>query len=129
MRWLILLLPLLALPGCGGEDTVHASNGTIRLRLEEYRMVPQRIQVEGPRVTIVAHDAGILTHNIKIFSTTKTDPEGKPVQIGPGTPTAHPGETVSRTETLAPGTYRLACSIANHDDLGLHGTLIVSGRS
>ena len=129
MRWLIALLPVLALAGCGGEDTVHAGNGTFRLRLEEYRMVPQRIQVEGPRVTIVARDAGILTHNVKIFSTTKTDAEGKPVQIGPGTPTAHPGETVSRTETLAPGTYRLACSIANHDDLGLHGLLIVSGRS
>jgi len=129
MRPLIALLPILALAGCGGEDTVHAGNGTFRLRLEEYRMVPQHIQVEGPRVTIVARDAGILTHNVKIFSTTKTDAEGKPIQIGPGTPTAHPGETVSRTETLAPGTYRLACSIANHDDLGLHGVLIVSGRS
>jgi uncharacterized cupredoxin-like copper-binding protein len=115
--------------GCG-EKTVTVRGDTVRLRLEEYRMLPQQIRVSGPQVRIVATDAGILTHNVKIFSTTRTDSEGKPIQIGDGTPTAHPGETVSSDVlTLAPGRYRLACSIANHDDLGLHGILIVSGRS
>src|SRR4051794_31260645 len=119
-----------ALAGCGGEKTVHVRGDVVRLRLEEYRMVPQRMRVDGPHVRIVARDDGILTHNVKVFSTTKTDAEGKPIQIGQGTPTAHPGETVSsKVLSLAPGRYRLACSIANHDDLGLHGTLIVSGRS
>ena len=93
-------------------------------------MVPQQIRVDGPRVRIVATDAGILTHNVKIFSTTRTDSEGKPIQIGQGTPTAHPGETVaSKVITLPPGRYRLACSIANHDDLGEHAVLVVKGRS
>src|SRR5437763_15658306 len=115
--------------GCG-EKTVNVRGDVVRLRLEEYRMVPQQISVAGPRVRIVATDAGILTHNVKIFSTTQTDSEGKPIQVGDGTPTAHPGETVtSKVLTLAPGRYRLACSIANHDDLGLHGILIVSGRT
>ena len=124
----VLVLAAVA-TGCG-EKTVHVRGGTVRLRLEEYRMVPQQIRIDGPRVRIVARDDGILTHNVKIFSTTKTDDEGKPLQIGEGTPTAHPGETVSsEVLTLAPGTYRLACSIANHDDLGIHGILIVSGRS
>jgi len=124
----VLVLAALA-TGCG-EKTVHVRGGTVRLRLEEYRMVPQQIRIDGPRVRIVATDAGILTHNVKLFSTTKTDTEGKPIQIGDGTPTAHPGETVaSKLMTLPPGRYRLACSIANHDDLGIHGILIVSGRS
>jgi len=124
----VLVLAALA-TGCG-EKTVHVRGDTVRLRLEEYRMVPQQIRIDGPRVRIVATDAGILTHNVKLFSTTKTDSEGKPIQIGDGTPTAHPGETVTSTVlTLPPGRYRLACSIANHDDLGLHGNLIVSGRS
>jgi FtsP/CotA-like multicopper oxidase with cupredoxin domain len=125
-----LAMLVLALSGCGAAKTVHARGDTVRLRLEEYRMVPQQIRVDGPRVRIVATDAGILTHNVKLFSTTKTDSEGKPIQIGKGTATAHPGETVvTPVMTLPPGRYRLACSIANHDDLGLHGILIVSGRS
>ena len=124
-----LLAFALAVSGCG-EKTAHVRGDVVRLRLEEYRMVPQQIRVDGPHVRIVAHDAGILTHNVKLFSTTKVDSEGKPIQIGDGTPTAHPGETVSsKVLTLKPGRYRLACSIANHDDLGLHGILIVSGRS
>jgi hypothetical protein len=121
---------MIAVAGCGGTKTLRVRGDVVRLRLEEYRMVPQQVRVDGPRVRIVATDAGILTHNVKIFSTTKTDSEGKPIQIGTGTPTAHPGETVtSKVLTLAPGRYRLACSIANHDDLGLHGILIVSGRT
>ena len=45
------------------------------------------------------------------------------------TPTAHPGETVSEEEPIAlhAGKYRLACSIANHDDLGQYGELQVQG--
>jgi len=124
-------LPLLVLAaaGCGGSQPVLATGGTVRLRLDEYRLLPKKVEVTGPRVRIVARDDGILTHNVKIFSTTKTDDEGKPLQIGEGTPTAHPGETVSsEVLTLAPGTYRLACSIANHDDLGVHGELVVTGR-
>lgn len=125
-----LALVALALAGCGGSEPVRAPGGTVRLRLDEYRLLPKKVEVPGPRVRIIARDDGILTHNVKIFSTTKTDDEGKPLQIGEGTPTAHPGETVSSDVlTLAPGTYRLACSIANHDDLGVHGELIVTGRS
>jgi hypothetical protein len=75
-------------------------------------------------------DRGILTHNVKLFSTTQTDAEDKPIEIGKGTATAHPGETVvSEDIDLDPGRYRLACSIANHDDLGEHALLIVTGRS
>ena len=37
----------------------------------------------------------------------------------------HPGERVETEFTIRPGTYRLVCTIANHDDLGQIGTLIV----
>jgi uncharacterized cupredoxin-like copper-binding protein len=124
-----ILLALL-LTGCGGPDPVRARDGTVRLRIDEYRILPREIRVTGPTVRIVMTDEGILTHNVKVFSTTETDAEGKPVEIGTGTPTAHPGETVVSDPTeLKPGRYRLACSIANHDDLGEHALLIVEGRS
>src|SRR3954471_17539718 len=123
-----LLALALALAGCGGTKTVHARGDVVRLRLEEYRMIPQRIRVDGPHVRIVATDDGILTHNVKVFSTTKTDAEDKPNPLGAGTPAAQRGEAVTSTGlSLPPGRYRLACSIANPDALGLHGVLIVSG--
>ena len=49
-----------------------------------------------------------------------------PIAGSGGTRTAQPGETVTTTfPQLEPGTYRLACTIANHDDLGQYGKLIV----
>jgi hypothetical protein len=126
----LILAALLALPGCGGPDPVRVGDGIVRLRIDEYRILPREIRVPGPHVKIVMTDKGILTHNVKVFSTTETDAEDKPIEIGTGTPTAHPGETVvSKEFDLEPGRYRLACSIANHDDLGEHALLIVGGRS
>src|SRR4051795_13588306 len=132
MRWLLaVLLPAVLLAsGCGGPAPVKVRGGTVRLRIDEYRILPRQVEVTGPRVRLVMTDRGILTHNVKVFSTTETDAEDKPLEIGKGTPTAHPGETVvSEVTNLQPGRYRLACSIANHDDLGAHALLIVRGRS
>ena len=39
--------------------------------------------------------------------------------------TAHPGETVVARAVLRPGRYRLVCTLANHDNLGQYGVLIV----
>ena len=101
-----------------GRKVIPAS-GPARWRVK-------RLEALGDGMT----DAGILTHNVKVFSTTEFDAEDKPIMIGEGTPTAHPGETVtSKVITLKPGRYRLACSIANHDDLGEHAVLVVEGRS
>ncbi|MEA2298950.1 MAG: hypothetical protein QOF77_1886 [Solirubrobacteraceae bacterium] len=42
------------------------------------------------------------------------------------TPILHPGDpTTTLTAELAPGTYRLYCSLADHDHLGMHATLVV----
>src|SRR3712207_3432965 len=124
-----LTLLVLALTGCGGDDPTTVPAGQVRLTLDEYRILPRVVRTEGPRIRIVARDTGILTHNVKVFSTTEVDAEDKPIELG-GTPTAHPGETVTTTLRLEPGEYRMACSIANHDDLGAHAKLVViRGRS
>ena len=43
-------------------------------------------------------------------------------------PTAQPGDAEDKALTLAPGTYRLWCSIANHRALGMTATLVVVRR-
>jgi hypothetical protein len=118
-------LAVLALGGCfGGEpDPVRDRDATLRLELDEYRIRPGVIKVRPGRVELVAHNRGRLTHNVKIES--EPSGEAEPVVVFGGTATAHPGETVEASVPLSPGRYRLTCTIANHDNLGQYGTLIV----
>ena len=124
----IPVAPALALAalagGCGGEP-VEIEGRTLRLRLDEYGIAPQDVKVSPGRLRIVATNAGRLTHNVKIVRQDPEDSEAPPIEID-GTRTAQPGESVPVTiEDLEPGEYRLACTIANHDDLGQYGTLLV----
>src|SRR3954451_21962970 len=128
MRRLAPLLVVGLLAGCGSAKEIVSTDAAVRLRVDEYRLRPQKVRVMGPRVKLVVTDVGRLTHNVKVFSTTEVDEEDKPILLG-GTTTAPPGETVTGVVRLKPGRYRLACTIANHDDLGEHGILIVGGRS
>lgn len=123
------ILPLLALAiagtGCG-EQATRVDNGTLEVTLEEYRLQPQDVSVPAGKLRIVARNRGRLTHNLRV-EIPREDPATPERAIG-GTPTAQPGRTVSDEITLAPGTYRLACTIANHDDLGMWGELEVTDR-
>lgn len=111
--------------GCGEPAAVVDRDGTLHITLDEYRIQPQTIRVRAGRIHIVARDVGHLTHNLVVQSI--TDDPKKEIVYG-STDTAHPGDTVSETETLVlkPGRYRLACTIANHENLGQYGTLIVA---
>lgn len=128
-----LALPMLAtcaavfvLSGCGGDEPVEIEGRTLRLRLDEYRIMPQNVRVDAGRLRIVATNVGRLTHNVKIVRQDEDDLEA-PVDEIVGTRSTQPGESTSVTlENLQPGEYRLACTIANHDDLGQYGTLVVS---
>jgi plastocyanin len=119
-----LALPALMAVGCGDEP-VTVEGRTLRLRLDEYRIMPQDVRVKAGRLAIVATNVGRLTHNVKIVKRDEDDLEAPVTEIG-GTRTAQPGESARETfEDLEPGRYRLACTIANHDDLGQYGELIV----
>jgi plastocyanin len=128
-----LVLPMLAtcagvlvLGGCGGDEPVEIEGRTLRLRLDEYRIMPQDVRVDAGRLRIVATNIGRLTHNVKIVRQDEDDLEA-PVDEIVGTRSTQPGESTSVTlENLRPGEYRLACTIGNHDDLGQYGTLVVS---
>ena len=114
-----------AMAGCGGEPAAVTARGdTVRVTLDEYRIHPQNIRVQAGRIHLVATDTGRLTHNLVVESI--TDDPTKQVVYG-RTDTAHAGQTVTERDPLVlkPGRYRLACTIANHENLGQYGTLIV----
>ena len=116
--------------GCGDDSkAVTDRDATLRLRVDEYRIVPRDLRTRAGRVHLVVHNVGRLTHNVSVETFSDSPETDSPVELG-RTSTAHPGETVSEIErlTLRPGKYRLVCTIGNHDDLGQYGTLVVTKR-
>ena len=113
----------LVLGGCGGADAYRTDRPVLRITLDEYRIVPQNIEVEPGRIKLVVRNAGRLTHNLVVQ--VPEGPDGKPAPIG-RVATMQPGQTAEPVKiTLARGEYRTVCTIANHDDLGQFGTLKV----
>jgi plastocyanin len=109
-----LALAVAVLAGCGGAAREPSPGGTLRLTLDEYRIVPQDPVVAAGRVRVIARNAGRVPHNVEL------ERDGEPVGH---THIAAPGETVATTLRLRPGTYRMSCEVAGHDALGPWGTL------
>jgi plastocyanin len=126
--FVLLATAVAGLSGCGGDEpTATASSGTLRLRLDEYRVLPERVRVPAGRVRIVARNTGRLTHNVAVVQFERPLGDEQEREYA-RTETAHPRHTVSTTVRLRPGRYRIICTIANHDNLGQYGELRVSGR-
>jgi plastocyanin len=122
-------LAVVPLSGCGSDAPyVPASGQAVTLRLDEYRVLPQRVTVPAGRVRIIARNVGRLTHNVAVVQFNRPLGEDEEKQYA-RTPTAHPGEVVRTSVTLKPGKYRLVCTIANHDNLGQYGELKVEPPS
>lgn len=119
----VLLGAAVGVGGCGDPPPVPVQNRTIGLRLDEYRILPKVVEAPPGPLKLIVRNRGILTHNVAI-RTIPANPEDQPREIT-RTATMHPGERAEKEFTIAPGTYQLVCTIANHDDLGQTGTLIV----
>jgi plastocyanin len=117
------------LSGCGSNPS-YANTGTGRVivRLSEYRITPEFLQVRAGRVRIDARNIGRLTHNVAVVQFKRPLSSEEERTYGKPTPTLFPGRTGSTTVTLKPGKYRIVCTIANHDNLGQYGELKVTAR-
>ena len=112
-----------ALGGCGDDDVFRTDRPILRMKLDEYRIVPQDIVAKPGRMKFVVRNTGRLTHNL-VLQIPK-GPDGQPVEIA-RVATMQPGETGEPIKvTLLRREYRLVCTIANHDDLGQYGKLVV----
>jgi hypothetical protein len=113
-----LALALALLAGGCGSHLVKVDSSVLRLRIDEYSITPQDVEVRAGRLKIVAVNTGILTHNVRV------EPADDPHPIG-GTGVAQPGQVVIAKVELKPGRYRLVDTIANHADLGDYATMTV----
>ncbi len=119
----VLAVLALVLGGCGDDRVFRTDRPILRIKLDEYRVVPQNIVVKAGRMKFDVRNEGRLTHNLAIQIPKGAD--GKPVELE-RTETTQPGRRALPIKlTLTPGEYRLVCTIANHDDLGQFGTMTV----
>jgi plastocyanin len=105
--------------GCGDDDepgrTVTFEQGqTVRVTGSEYEFDPSTVVVRAGRVRIELANEGSLAHNLKLF-------EGER-DLG-GTPTFPGGGTEAADVELERGTYRMVCTVGDHEELGMTGTL------
>lgn len=120
---LTLALSSLLLAGCGDEEepgrTVTApANSKLRVVADEYSFDPATIVLKGAgTLTLTLRNEGSLAHNLRVF---RGDEE-----IG-GTPTFPGGRTESARLNLEHGSYELICTVGDHAELGMRGTLRVN---
>ena len=122
MRRLALTLALcsLLLPGCGDDDdtgrTVTApANSKLRVVADEYSFDPSTIVLGGAgTLTVTLRNEGSLAHNLKLF---RGDEE-----VGG---TATPGGSEPTRLNLEHGSYRMVCTVGDHEQLGMTGELRV----
>lgn len=125
---LLATLCAAALGACGdGSAPAGAHDGRLVVTLDEFRVRPERIRVAAGRLEIVARNAGVLAHDVAVLEGRRPLDPASERRYGTSA-TALPGETVALTVRLRPGRYRLACVLANHDNLGQYAELEVVAR-
>ena len=119
---LTLALCSLFVAGCGDDDdsgrtVTTPANATLPVVADEYSFDPSAIEVSGAgRLTVTLRNEGALAHNLKLF---RGDEE-----IG-GTSTLLAGRSESVRLNLQHGSYRMVCTVGDHEQLGMTGTMVV----
>ena len=126
MRATLALLLVLLAAGCGGggggassdelsdEAFVPESGADFEVFASEFSFAPPFLLVEGAGTyTFAVRNDGSLPHNFTIKG------------VG-GTEDAAPGETKVVELTLKEGAYEILCTVGDHAEQGMIGTLNVS---
>jgi plastocyanin len=120
-----LLLAVALTTGCGGDEEERpkgpvksfAAGQPVKVVGKEYFFTPARVRASGEPIRIELANRGTLAHNLKVLQGAR--------DLG-GTPTFPAGGTRGGTVKLAPGRYRMVCTVANHEQLGMVGELEVT---
>jgi iron uptake system EfeUOB component EfeO/EfeM len=126
---LILLAPaslalVALLAACGGGGAASAGpptpvpSGVIAVEAREYQFAPSAITVPAGATHFSIHNGGTQEHEFEIFKGDQVVDEIEGIV---------PGLTKDATITLEPGDYTFMCKLNGHDQLGMKGTLTVTG--
>ena len=99
-------------------DYAEFASGKVEIAFKEYELTPSKIRVGPGKVTFVLRNEGRYSHDFNV--------------AGPGIDTTTqkfgPGRTVRLDVALQEGEYKISCPLSNHDERGMHGTLIVTSK-
>ena len=112
-----------AIAACGSQGgssapATAAPSGVIAVEAREYSFTPATITVPAGSVTFSVKNAGTEEHEFEIFEGDKVVDEVEGMV---------PGLTKQLTVTLEAGDYTFVCKLNGHDQLGMKGTLTVTG--
>jgi len=117
----------LAVAGCGGDDDGGGAappgggGGATPVELKEFSIEPGGLELERG-ATLDVQNTGALPHNLTIERTPDaTDPSERLA----GTSTFGGGEAEELRIDLAPGRYALVCTVDDHRQRGMVGSLTV----
>ncbi len=111
------LLVLAILAGCReAPPVVGAPTGAIAVAQVDYRLRPQAVRTRAGRVTLEVVNRGRLAHTLRLR---------RGATEWAAVPSLLPGARARARRRLAPGTYTMFCVIANHEELGMWGTVEV----
>ena len=115
---LVLALPAVALPACGGDEPeARARDGRVAFCIDYFRNPPQQIRAAPARLRLDFVNRGRLAHTFRLA-------RGED-RIVAKVSSLLPGDRASKTVRVRKGTYRFFCALSNHEELGMYGTLVV----
>ncbi len=112
-------LPVAPTSAPSGEEP-KAEIGHLGVKAVEYSYTLSRPEVSAGEVIVELNNQGEDPHNLVLEHEGSTDPS---LEI----PATASVSQASAQFTLAPGTYRLYCSLYSHESKGMQATLVVSG--
>jgi plastocyanin len=113
-------LPTTPTPAAPSSQEPEPEIGHLGVKAVEYSYTLSRPEVSGGEVIVELNNQGEDPHNLVLEHEGSADPS---LEI-PATPSV---SQASAHFTLAPGTYRLYCSLYSHESKGMVATLVVSG--
>jgi plastocyanin len=112
------MVAVAALGGCGNAEPVGAArDGRIAITLDDYFISPQELEAHPGRITFAVTNRGRIGHNLRVRSGDGKDR----VEVT----TLLPGDSATESADLPRGRYKIVCTVANHEELGMSGRLVI----
>jgi iron uptake system component EfeO len=102
----------------GQPGGTAATGPVVEVQATEFAFAPATLSVPSGSVTFRVTNGGQAEHEFELFRGEAVVDEIEGLV---------PGLARDLTVTLEPGSYTYVCKLANHDTLGMKGTLTVSG--